>query len=247
VKLNDTHIHAKGDDGTEFYYKATTTVTKEGKFSVELDERLAEIADRLHKTSTGIGIDYGYKKHWVKSQKLADAAAFIRLCAEDFLKCEVTTKRVIVYGHILNIHFWKDENGEVHPNGCKQDGGTLKGGWFKGSRELTSTEEREFYTVGFAARVMDKITYHRTSGDTLKYEYVRKSDDECTNLLNSFVRLTVDPTMEQYKEMPYSPEATKFFYGVIINMCKLADQLQTFFGDDAKVLQAIHSGKLLKF
>ena len=83
----------------------------------------------------------------------------------------------------------------------------------------------------------------------MEWELVHESPDDYVNLLNSFIKLHVDPERhkDDYREMPYSPEATKFFYTVMLNICKLADQIHAFFGNEPAVLKMIQSGNLLTF
>lgn len=248
MKLKDTWIEVDGPGGATFKYKASTTVTEGGVFSIELHDDLADIAEALkpqaYAKGCPVSLNYNYKKWWVTAQRLNDAAAFIKMCADDLLKCETKVERIIVYGYRLQIHFWKNADGTIEVNGA----GASDGGWFKGSHQAFSTDRVPFYSVGFAARVMDKKFFIRASGTTVEYDLVRDSKEEAIHFLNSMVHLDVDPSHEQdYKQMPYTPEAAQFFTSVMVNMCKLADQIHGFFSDEARLLETIHSGKLLKF
>jgi len=252
MKLNDVPIRVTGEGKAEFSYRASANVSKvDGTFSIELDQRLVEIAGSIQHSdgcnALGIyDISYHSNKTWVMAKELLAARRFIEKCAKDYLQCEVKTETVILYGYQLCVQFWKDAKGGLHPNGTAGAGGE----WFKGSYKELSTHARlPFYSVGFAACVMLKKTYARASGTTVEWELVHESKDEYADKLNSFINLDVDPERhsEYYKEMTYSPEATKFFYTVMTNICKLADQIHTFFGSEPELLKAIQSGNLLTF
>lgn len=245
MKINDVRIAAEGKDGTKFEYKAVATVTTDGgRFTVELHEDLCEIAEKMH--HPGMSVEFSYSKWRVSGHNLRDIVRFIESCASEHLTCETKVERVIVYGYKLWIHFWLEPDGTIQPNGAGREGA-----WFKGSYVARSTECCSHYSVGFAARVLDKTSHIRKTGTNVTYELVRESKDEAIDGLNSFVRLDIGDSDrglgEDYKEMPYTPDAAKFFYGVMVNLCKLSKSIHEFFGDEPKLIKAINAGKLLEF
>ena len=162
MKINDVPIRVTAEGNAEFSYRAGANVSKvDGTFSVELDNRLADIAGSMENNDgvnahNILGIEYHHDKTWVHAKELLAARRFIEKCAKDYLQCEVKTETVILYGYRLDVHFWKDTQGGLHPNGSTQD----KGDWFKGSSgdSVLSYARLPFYAVGFAASVMTKKT-----------------------------------------------------------------------------------------
>ena len=77
------------------------------------------------------------------------------------------------------------------------------------------------------------------------WKAVQESPDPAIELLNSFCGLHVDPELKQYQEMPYTPEAANFFSKMLLGLCKVALELDTFFKDETKMLKAINDGNLL--
>jgi hypothetical protein len=55
-----------------------------------------------------------------------------------------------------------------------------------------------------------------------------------------------DPNRDDgLSEMPYSDKAAMFFYDMIMGMCRLADKMKIFFGDEKMLLEAIQKKTLL--
>jgi hypothetical protein len=261
-ELNPLWIAVEHEDGqTKFEYQAGVYVTKDGQFHVDLDERLAEIAEKMdgerHTAGVCLALGRGSKKHKVHGKVLGYIATFIRDCAKDYLACEKITERVIVYGHDLKVAVWVDGDGKLYPNGCHDEGGQRKGGWFKGS-DLCSSRTAPYYTVGLCAAVYDKTTYKRKSGSTVSYDRVRdtpdvddeegkrfKQPDEIIIKLNSFCGLQTNPERTDYKQMPYTVEAANFFYKMLLSMCRLAVEMDNFFGSPEKLTNAIREDRLL--
>ena len=42
--------------------------------------------------------------------------------------------------------------------------------------------------------------------------------------------------------MPYTEDAAKFFYNMMIGMCVLADKISIFFDDEQNIVKAIEAG-----
>jgi len=248
------------DEQTKFEYQAGVYVTKEGQFHVDLDERLAEIAEKMdgERHTAGVRLAFGRgKKHKVHGKVLGHIATFIRNCAQDYLTCEKVTERVIIYGHDLKVSIWVGTDGSLHTNGCHDTGGQREGGWFLGS-DINASRSTPYFSVGLCAAVYDKTTYKRKSGNTVSYERVRDTPgvdadedapfvkpDEIVIQLNSFCGLEVNPERMDYQQMPYTAEAANFFCKMLLSMCRLAVEMDSFFSSPAKLANAIKEGRLL--
>jgi len=241
-ELNKMNIAVEANDGTLFEYAAGVYVTKEGAFRVDLDERLADIAEKMPRIGTGVTIDYvARNKNWkVSGKALGYVATFIRDCAKEYLTCETEIHRVIVYGHNLEVAVWLGKDGKLYPNGCDHDGK-----WFK--TDVSSNRGVSFYSVGLGAAVYDKTVYKRKTGATVTWEYVRKSDDPVIKDLNSFTGININPERDDYQQMPYTPEAAAFFYRMMLGLCRLAVEMDSFFGDKERLQLAISQGRMLEY
>lgn len=162
----------------------------------------------------------------------------------DYLKCEVTTERVIVYGQSLKVCYSKDGNGGIHANGYICEDANTNGDYGAHGGELHATNAAPLYSVGLGAKIYDRVTYSRESGKSVVYRSPEFSGshlnhDSPGKKLNAFAGLGIDPKRGGVQEMPYSDEAAMFFYDAMIAMCKLADQVNAFVGDKQSLMLAI--------
>jgi len=202
-----------------------------------------EIAEKMPRIGTGVSVDYVPRSQTYKvaGKALGYIATFIRDCAKDYLACEKVTERVIVYGHDIKVAVWINKDKTLAVNGCgAKDGGI----WFKGS-DIHSSRTVPFYTVGLAAAVYDKTTYKRKTGNTVTWQWCDDEDDKAIDQLNSWTGLTIHPDHDDYKQMPYTPEAATFFFNMMMSLCRLAVQMDEFFGSPEKLAIAISEGRLL--
>lgn len=245
-QLDDIQLAIEAKDKTKFECRAIVHVAKDGRtFTVSLDDRLYDSARKLESQHRGVTVIWSRGKNRLQVSRLGEATAFLRACAEDHLNCESTTERVIVYSYRLDVCYWRMPDGTLRTNGCNSSSGK----WNETSKgPLSSSGHVEHYSIGFAAAVYDKTTHKRSSGLTYTWERVReeqiKDTEHPARRLNSFVRLAVDPEKE-HEEMPYTDQAAEFFYGVMMTLCQLGDNLQRFFNDKARLQIAIAKGSRL--
>jgi len=163
---------------------------------------------------------------------------------------------VILYKIENNVSYWKNDDGSIEPTAKRrplaQDDGNWKG--VKYSQDLKS------YAVNVYARVMVKVT--QDNSDYIKYINPAHSSIEGNNdqthpflyLLNEFklAFATEDRWLDglvdisELKQMPYTELRAKFFYELLLGMCKLADRFEVL-TDDTNLRQIVDSGKMIDF
>ena len=158
-------IQAEGNDGTKFTAKIGIDVLGDGTFSIELPPELEVIAKKLKVPSAHVGYARQGAKARVYATELNAGIRLIRDAAEDYLRAEEVTERVICYTACINVSFWEEPDKQVAPNGCGR-----KGQWW-GSKlhghQFDACHRLDSFDVGFAAKVFDKITTLRKSGNTI--------------------------------------------------------------------------------
>lgn len=247
AKLPPIQFHHSNETGEKMEFRANVTIDKDGTFNVSIPDELQPIARALQAAKHHVGLSKpGNANQWrVSGKRLDDCRSFINKAMVDYLKCEVATERVICYGHSLRVTSAKEESGRYHPNGyiAQRAVGKVGGGNDVGYQwigELNATEHAKLYSVGLGAKVFDKVTYRRASGEKVEYKrahFDHEISDSPGTLLNSFIGLDLVPEYSQ--QMPYSDEAAQFFYDAMLAMCKLADQVGTFLGNKEKLMRAI--------
>lgn len=247
--LPDQTVAAKAPDGVGFEERVACNVSSEGEFSVAIPEALTEVALSLKDmTKTGARIAYWRAgKQRVYAKTLKAALDFLKECAVAFVNVETTTTRVIIYGTVTDVSFWITKAGKIYPNGASHGEG---GNWWKdrhGDRTLSFGNHPNFFQVGLAAAVYDKVTRKRATGDTIEWLRVRDEDDPAITRLNSFCGISVDPEIRHMEEMPYTPEAAEFFANIMLGLCAMAKKIDDFFADRKGLMLAIRKGaKLLE-
>lgn len=251
--LPDQWITVKGDDETKFSEKVTASVTVEGDFNMGIPPALKDIAMRLmrdHVLLKDTGhVEYAKHRYGAEPRLTAKCLAyclnFLRACAQDYLKCEVITDRVIAYDTKIDVSMWVNEDGSLAANGVVGDGG---GEWWRSAgkqAQFHSGNRLDFMAVGVKARVFDRFTYRRSSGDTIKWGRANDEKDEALNELNAFGPLDIDPSTEHYQIMPYTPQAARFFSRMMLAICELGRQMDGFFADPKRLNKAIQSPAML--
>ncbi len=249
AKLPITKFSFDSDNGEKMEFASETNVSTDGEFYLSVPKELEDAGKAILKAEpkeypcTFCGYRQRSEKLWVSGPNLDVCKQLIADAAKDYLKCEVVTERVIIYGAQIRVAVWKDDEGNYHPNGYHG----MTGGWLKGHPgefDIHATNRTQFYTVGLAARVADKITYTRPSGKKTVYKLINVHMETGTYLdkLNSFCALNIDlPGKGNMKEMPYSEKAARFFYEAMLGLCVMADKISMFLNDEERLQMAIES------
>lgn len=234
--------------GHAFEFKTEISVDKGGVFCFI-------IPDELYKTATAnmgkegfkdISVGKLIKNYCVWAKSKDSGVNFIRLAAMDYIRVEVTREQVIVYKTHANLSYYKLKDGRIVPNGGWDTDYPRGGEWGGRGEESYGFNSGPSFTVGLMAAVYTKVTAHRESGDQVTWERAGENchsePDNYLDKLNSFVRVGIKTNcLNEMSQIPYTEDAAKFFYEAMLSMCKLADRIESFFGDETRVIRAIES------
>jgi hypothetical protein len=251
AKLTPITFKVKNETGETMEFKSDVSLTIDGTFNVTIPDELVEsIGARVGNRRAGFDVELSKPataRQWRASGKrLDDVKSFIYAAMKDHLRCEVTTERIIAYGHRLKVSYARAIDGTFHTNGYTAQeaigkSGAGNGEGYKWGGELNATEHAALYSVGLGARIFDKLTYRRPSGTIVKYQKPADFDPwrgaSPGERLNGFIGISIDP--EYSEQMPYTEEAAAFFYDAMMAMCRLADQVGAFLGDKQSLQLAI--------
>lgn len=228
--------------GDVLEFVSEVSVDGEGLFGVTAPDELEDTLRGVVKARAqeGLSAYRAAKNLRIYGPTLQACKDTIIRAGKEFVSCEITTEKVILYNSETSVCYSKTDNGVICPNGYSPDGAPSQH-----CGTLHAANHDRFYRVGFAAVVMDKVT-HKSSSNT-KIEFKRAADqggmhcypETYHDKLNAFCGLNIHPP--SMKEIPYTEEAAKFFYEIMIAMCSLADRLTGFIGDDDRVKLAIEA------
>lgn len=242
-------------------FSSRVSVDSQGEFHLTFPEHLRESV--IAACDNGCYVDETRKKTTrVNGGNLDDCKRALEAGLKDYLKCEVREETVIRYGWKTDTTYWKMPSGALYANGydCRNDpdynpddrDSKSNGEWHG---RLNATTHNAGYAVALFAKVQKKTTYTRPSGEKCKYglpDFDHFDTDTWGERLNQFVGLNEKAGFMrggiEVVEMPYTEEAAKFFYDMLIGMCAFADKIETFFAEPENVVQAIEAGgvKLLE-
>lgn len=230
--------------GEPLEFTSTIDVTAQGIFRAILPPELLEVVPVVLRQEpfSVCRIEAGKVNTRLAAPTLDLLRKAIGAAGNEWASCEETIETVILYAHDLRVSYNQTEDGAIHPNGYTPDG--TKGKW---RGKLNATERDTHYRIGFAATVREKITYRRAGSTAVKYQRPPRQDgdhrypESYHDKLLAFAGLRIEPSGMQ--EMPYTEEAAKFFYEIMVGLCAMADRIETFFADQNQVHQAIRQGR----
>lgn len=252
-KLANQFIHYSAPDGTVFRAEVQCWVDSKGTFGLEIPPELSETARHLFRFGGVAGayrgpetdlqqINIDWAKNRLTGRQLNAVVRAMHILARMALECEVITERVIVYRGEVNAPCWVDENGELHPDGVRRGGH-----WWKSQLPEPPSSNfnkgPEVFSIGFAAVVMDRTIYKRTTGDTVKWNRVRDTPGAVAALNDWHTNIT--PESEGVRVIPYSDAAALYFAETLKKICAMAIGLDKFLGDPEAVQAAIANQQLL--
>lgn len=239
AKLRPIEFKQRNATNDQLEFRSEVSVSQDGTFSLTIPEGLTDSAAALVKLPCWrqqVTVNKA-KVNWrIESKDLALAQNFIETTMKDYLAVDVTRELVILYRQHNDIAYYQDDLGGLHPNGQ----GVASGEW-KGN--LNTTERAPFFSIGLAAWVASKVTH--TRGSSVKIVYERASPEDRDNhpllaRLDRFVGLTREVGRHQdSQQMPYSDEAAAFFIDAMFAMCRMAQKMDQFFGEPARLVKAI--------
>lgn len=247
-RLKSIKFSSSSKSGEVFWFVSEVSVNNSGVFSLTIPDELEDVAraviETVDRSTYSVVLVRPRMKLLVSGHDLERCESFVKVVCQDFMSCDISEEKVILYGTDVQIAYVKDEQGNIYPNG-------YIAGRSKYDREcrwhgtLNAADRDRFYRVGLAAVVRNKITYARRSGSKVEFKRVEGEHGSYLEKLDSFVGLSINPA--SMKEMPYSEEAARFFYEMMLGLCRLADRLTVFLNDDLLLRKAIEQRASLCF
>lgn len=243
ARLKSGKFNFKSNAGDVLEFIVDYSVNKDGVFSASVPDELDDIIPGVVKNDKNVS--YGSFRSGSRPRILADMLDHLRealnVAGKEWATCESTSERVIVYSVDSKVGYCKTQDGRFFPNGYTDTPGEE----VAGLGSLHASSHSDSYRIGIAAAVMMKTTHVRGSSTKVEYEYAPDlGNNHCFSetyhdRLNDFCGLHLRP--EYMKQMFYTEDAAKFFYDIMIGMCKMADRIESFMADDDAVLRAIKS------
>ena len=256
-KLTNHKFTIENELKQAFSFNSEVFVDKDGEFSCTVPDYLVE-------TLNLVAGQHDRHRQKLYTKKLAknirayapsksELISFVEAAHNQFYQAEVTTDLIICYDYFAEVSYWQNPDGSIAANGAapgavpRKDDGT-GGEWAmsnlkNSSTTICATNTTSHYSVGLFAGVYKRKTYTRVSGVTVKWERINqfsgRDDREWLAKLTGFCGIHPSRAPEHMKQMPYSDEAAKFFYDMMISMCEIGRQFNAFFGDQSNVLAAI--------
>lgn len=260
AKLAPITFNSKSETDEVIEFKSEVTVSQSGEFALTIPDYLEDVALARLKTGRPLreitpslhgqnvwadaGSRYAVNVERPKlhvrviGKNMETCCLFIKQVCRDFLACDVKTERVILYATNITVYCFKGEDGNLYANGY--DAGRSQkcdpqkaGQWAKIGQNINNNNSTEFYNIGIVARVMNKVTYVRSSGSKIEYTRCAVEDYKAEPYLcklNSFCHISI-PYESRMEQMPYTEDAAQFFYDTMIGMCRLAERIDSFFKD----------------
>ena len=239
AKIKDITFKRESLTGERIEFLSAVSVDGQGEFSLIIPNYLEESAQAMINAGNHhVELTRPRQNLRVSGSNLQQCIKFIDAVITDYLKCDTTRELVILYTRRIDLSYVKALDGSIHPNGQ----GVVKYQWCGDEMANRRPFDKKYddFAIGIAAEVKQKITYTRASGVKIVYEDAERpnfADELWLDKLNSFVGVRVDT--QHATEMPYTEEAAKFFYEVMLSMCKLADRIDSFFGSPEAIQKAI--------
>lgn len=252
--LPNQKISVEHEDGSKYRAVVECSISIAGEFSLSIPEDIMDIAVKRHRIGDAhCGQARSNAAYRVYAKSLGEGLNFLRACAEEYLQARTVTERVIVYELELKVSVWLGSDRKLHPNGTNDSHREGGGTWWvpKTTKDtLHANNSTEAFKVGIGAKVFDKITTVRASGNVVRYVEVRGNGyadtgiDEAIRTLNGFHSVHIRPSehSSRNKEMPYTPQAAQFFSTVMLGLAQLGMNIDSFFADKERLMLAIEKG-----
>lgn len=243
-------VAVRGEDRTEWSYKADCWVRGDGHFVAHVADEIAtaarELAGATPEGVQHVGVYESSTRTLATCQTLDSLVRFLRAAALSWHNGVVTTTRVIRYVFNHTVSFWEDPAGGLHANGYSQGcvgNPARSGGWWKpkskGTKSLHATNHAPTFSLGLGAKVFDKIVTTRSTGETVRYVKVIRDEDPAVTALNSWIGIDDSDWKEgMVQEVPYTPEAALFFAETLRGLCHVVKRFDAFFSSTTNVLAA---------
>ncbi len=249
-------------NGEERVIECRVSVDGDGTFHLTVPDDLEDSIVAHTEPGSGVHMSRSRRPHLtlrVSGTDLKACKAAVGAGLRDWMACEVTEEMVIRYGYRIKTSYWKMPDGEIFANGYDAKNSAeydaeaglshqnVNGKWHG---TLDATNHAPGFSVELIAVVAMRTTHTRESGAKVTYEppdYPNFAVKTYGQRLNNFVGLRTDADGYWHKaidltDMPYSDDAAKFFYEMLIGMCAFSDKITDFFAEPETVMAAIEAG-----
>jgi hypothetical protein len=246
AKIKSLKLKEKALSGEVLEFTSEINVDSAGIFTATIPEELAKTAEALRlapEWRPHVRVGKARINHRVSGGLLDRIEAFIRAAMHDYLAVTVTRERVILYTHSNMTTFSRAKDGSIHPNGYFAGDGSE----WAGNTRISASSTPSQFSIGLSACVRDKVTYTRPAGSRVLYEDPSDEGGSYWDInpmrrLNAFILRGPAGAGHDVHEMPYSDRAADFFSDLLLAMCRLGEQLDSFIGDKDQLAIAIERG-----
>lgn len=236
ASLPSKKFEFKNNAGDVLKFTSPVSVDSEGTFSMVIPDELEEVARSVVRGKDHtVWVSQPRNTIRVYAKSLDTCKDYIAKICNEYLTCETTIEKVILYTTDIKVAYCKDEKG-FYPNG------NIAGKGYCWYGKVNEPHTEKYYSIGLGARAYRKKTFKRVLSTKVIYDWINtdyKNKGTYLELLNGFAGLRMNT--QSCKEIPYTEEAAEFFYETMLSMCKLADRLDTFFSDDENIIKAINN------
>lgn len=259
-KINPIKISEKGVGDLYFSYSYVTEVLATGIFQVLVPEDQAELIRVLAAKPEHKAVDLKKNradKPVLQATELAPLQKLLTAYGRTKVDSVNETELVIFYRPVSHAAYYVNGDGEILPNGV----GSVGGRWENPGHG--SHHKRLEYAAGITARVVAKTTARYEGGFHIVHADADLPDDSFGGRLNAFTHVMSpgrdfwsrevegqrkeplhddNPTgMRIYNNtgwqvMPYNEENARFFYEMMLNVCRLSERIAQFLGEDPLLL-----------
>ncbi|MEH6688713.1 MAG: hypothetical protein V7693_15805 [Halopseudomonas sabulinigri] len=243
---NDGHVH---------HFVSVVYVSSEGEFSCQLPHEL-EISFNDAVASSGDDAQTHYTavvkgELRAHGETKASLLAMVEAAMSLYHNAESSTDLVICYDYFSEVNYWQNPDGSIAANESLPEAvnETLagKGSWskhqLKTGSDIHLCKPASHFSVGLYAAVYKRITFHRTTGNTTRFEKLNSNTDiemlsEPGRRLNAFVGISPIKPISSMKQLPYSDGTASFFFEALLSMCEIGRTFQAFFDSHDHLLMA---------
>jgi hypothetical protein len=260
AKITPIKISTKGVGSLFFSHSYPTDVLGNGVFQTYVPDDQVVVIKGLADRADLKGVEYTTNRVG-KPVLQATELALIQRLLEAYGRTRVETvdhtDLILFYKLTSNTNYVIGADGEVHPDGVGVEGYQ----WI--SPGGGSHHSRLDYTVGITARVVARKTSRFSTGFHIKHLNPELERDTFGGRLNAFTHvnypsedfwsLSVEnerryPLQDDHPDgykiynnvgwqfMPYTEEHAKFFFEMMLNVCRLSERISQYLGADPKAL-----------
>ncbi|TLX15988.1 hypothetical protein [Rhizobium sp. MHM7A] len=269
-KINPIKISTRGVGSLYFSHSYPTDVLSTGIFQTYIPDDQVEVIRGLAERDDLKGVDCTTNradKPVLQATELAPIQRLLEAYGRTRVETVDHTDLILFYKLNSNTRYVVGADGDVHPDGVGVEGYE----WMNPGQG--SHMSRLDYSVGVTARIVARKTSRFSGGFHIKHLNPELPRESFGGRLNAFTHVDYpnedfwsaavegerryplrDDHPDGYKVysntgwqfMPYTEENARFFYEMMLNICRLSERISQYLGADPKALsENIASAKAL--